>query len=95
MNSETLARATFVLGRKTAEQLAYLSDRLGVSRSELVRSVLAEPVDQMVGLMGRVPENPSESDLRQLALEGLEAFERAIDPELTMLRRVAGVGSNG
>lgn len=95
MNSETLARATFVLDRKTAEQLAYLSDRLGVSRSELVRSVLAEPVDQMVGLMGRVPENPSESDLRQLALEGLEAFERAIDPELTMLRRVAGVGSNG
>ena len=95
MNSETLARATFVLDRKTAEQLAYLSDRLGVSRSELVRSVLAEPVDQMVGLMGRVPENPSESDLRQLALEGLEAFERAIDLELTMLRRVAGVGSNG
>ena len=95
MNSETLARATFVLDRKTAEQLAYLSDRLGVSRSELVRSVLAEPVDQMVGLMGRVPENPSESDLRQLALEGLESFERAVDPELSMLRRLAGVGSNG
>lgn len=95
MNSETLARATFVLDRRTAEQLAYLSDRLGVSRSELVRSVLAEPVDQMVGLMGRVPENPSESDLRQLALAGLESFERAVDPELSMLRRLAGVGSNG
>lgn len=95
MNSETLARATFVLDRKTAEQLAFISGRLGVSRSELVRSVLAEPVQQMAGLMGRVPENPSQADLRQLAIEGLDAFEKAVDPELTMLRRVAGERSNG
>jgi hypothetical protein len=90
MNNETLARATFVLDRRTAEQLAYISGRLGVSRSELVRSVLAEPVETMAGMIGRVPENPSESDLRQLALDGLDAFEQATAPSVSLLRQASG-----
>ena len=95
MNSETLARATFVLDRRTAEQLAYISGRLGVSRSELVRSVLAEPVETMAGMMGRVPENPTDADLRQLALEGLEAFDQSVGPSLSLLHRMAGGRSDG
>ncbi len=93
MNNETLARATFVLDRRTAEQLAYISGRLGLSRSQLVRSVLADPVETMAAMMGRVPENPTEADLCQLALEGLDAFDQAVGPSLSLLHRTAAKGS--
>ena len=89
MNENLLARATFVLERQTFEQLSYLSDRMGVSRSELVRQVLTEPVAQMAELMGRVPANPTEEDLRQLALDGLGLIDSLIAEESEPLRRLA------
>jgi hypothetical protein len=89
MNENLWSRATFVLEPKTVEQLAYLSDRMGVSRSELVRQVLTEPVAQMAELMGRVPANPTEEDLRQLALDGLDLIDSLIAEESEPLRRLA------
>lgn len=89
MNENLLARATFVLERKTAEQLSYLSDRMGVSRSELVRHVLTQPVEEMAALMGRLPENPTEADLRQLALDGLDLIDDFIDRESLPLKKIA------
>ena len=47
MNTAELARATFVIDRQTAAQLAYVSGLMGVSRSELVRDVLREPIELM------------------------------------------------
>ena len=43
MNTETLARATFVLNKSAAEDLTYLSTRMGQSRSALVREILPAP----------------------------------------------------
>ena len=47
MNTTELARATFVIDRPTAAHLAYISRAMGVSRSELVRDVLREPIELM------------------------------------------------
>lgn len=47
MNTADLARATFVIDRQTAAQLAYVSGAMGVSRSELVRDVLRESIELM------------------------------------------------
>lgn len=76
MNAENLARATFVLDRPTYERLAYLSRRMGQSRSELVRGLLEEPIREMDRLMRMVPDNPTEADLRQMRLEGLDLVDR-------------------
>ena len=89
MNAELLARATFVLHRETADDLAYLSERFGVSRSELVRGLLAEPVAKMSQVVRQVPADPSPSDLRQLALAGLDLIEEMAGPSLAQLREVA------
>lgn len=89
MNSETLARVTFVLDKHTAEDLAYLSRRMGQSRSALVREVLAAPVSGMAEMLRSVPDNPSPADVRQLALTGLELVEGLMDPSLEKLREVA------
>ena len=89
MNENLLARATFVLERQTAEQLSYLSDRMGVSRSELVRQVLTQPVAEMAALLGRLPDNPTDADLRQLALDGLGLVDAIIDRESLPLRKIA------
>jgi hypothetical protein len=89
MNENLLARATFVLERQTAEQLSYLSDRMGVSRSELVRQVLTQPVAEMAALIGRVPENPTPDELRQLALDGLTLVDELIERESLPLRKIA------
>lgn len=89
MNAETLARATFVLHRETAQDLAYLSERLGVSRSELVREFLSEPIAKMTALVRAVPLEPSPADLRQLALSGLDLIDDLAGGTLAQLRELA------
>lgn len=89
MNENLLARATFVLDRHTFEQLGFLSSRMGVSRSELVRQVLAEPVAHMAGLLARVPANPTPDQLKLLAREGLALVDSLVDQETESLRKIA------
>ena len=55
MNTETLARATFVLDKSTAQDLFYLSSRMGQSRSELVRELLRPAVSELAALMRAIP----------------------------------------
>ena len=72
MNADKFSRVTLVLDRRTDEQLHYLSRRTGGSRSEIVRNLLADPVDDLCKLMAMVPSDPKDVDLRQLAFAGLE-----------------------
>ena len=89
MNTESLARVTFVLDRHTAEDLAYLSHRMGQSRSALVREVLAAPISGMAEMLRQVPNEPTQADVRQLALSGLEMIEGLAGPELSKLKALA------
>lgn len=66
MNSEKLSRTTFVLNRETAEQLGYVSRRMGVSRSALVRDVLEEPVAMMAKWVSSVPADMTPADVERL-----------------------------
>ena len=63
MNTPKLARATFVLDRVTADQLNFISRRMKVSRSELVRDTLAEPIALMAKWVQSVPESPTPADV--------------------------------
>lgn len=63
MNTDQLARTTFVLQRETHDQLNRISKRLGVSRSNLVRDVLAEPVALMAKWVDSVPAEPTPQDV--------------------------------
>ncbi len=51
-----------MLDRVTHDQLNYISGRMGVSRSELVRDVLAEPVALMAKWVQSVPDQPTVED---------------------------------
>lgn len=75
MNTDNLARCTFVLDRSTARHLAYLSRRFQRSRSDIVRELLKAPVETMAELVQRVPDNPSPEDLHQLVLHGLDTVD--------------------
>lgn len=88
MNTEKLVRSTFVLDRDTSDRLTYVARRMGRSRSDLVREVLAEPVEIMATLMASVPADPTEADARQLALDGLEAVDELIEREMPALKRL-------
>lgn len=80
MNTDKLARATFVLDRATHDQLDYISRRMKVSRSELVRDVLAEPVAMMAKWVQATPEEPTPADAESIAaamqLDLVEFVER-------------------
>ena len=78
MNAGRYSRVTLVLNRSTDEGLTYLSRRLRVSKSELVREVLDEPVRAMQGLLERHPEGEG-IDPRQLALDGLQLGDDLIE----------------
>lgn len=66
MNTDLLLRATFVLDRVTAERLTAVSDRLGVSRSALVRDMLGEPVALMHGWVTSLPLEVTPADAQAL-----------------------------
>jgi len=85
MNSQNLARATFVLSRTAFQDLAYLSRRMGASRSALVREVLEQPVAEMAALLREVPENPNADQLDLFRLEArrlVAGYVASVDEEL-------------
>ena len=66
MNSRKLARTTFVLDRVTHDQLEFISRRMKVSRSELVRDCLAEPIALMAKWVQSVPEVPTDAQVEKI-----------------------------
>lgn len=66
MNTDLLQRATFVLDKPTAERLSAIAARLGVSRSELVRDVLLEPIELMHRWVTALPDKPTHDQVREL-----------------------------
>ena len=57
MNTDLLDRDTFVIDSATSERLTVIAERMGVSRSALVRDVLAEPVELMHRWVSALPAN--------------------------------------
>ena len=88
MNTQDLARTTFVLKRETHEQLNRISRRMGVSRSVLVRDVLAEPIAMMAKWSDSLP-----ADIHTLTPEQGAAAVESIQLDLVefMERHVAEV----
>lgn len=80
MNKAKFARATFVIAQATDQQLAYICERMKVSRSELVRDVLAEPVAMMAKWVQATPEAPTPEDAEAISaaiqLDLVEFVER-------------------
>lgn len=85
MNTETLARATFVLDKSTAQDLSYLSSRMCQSRSELVRELLRPAVSELAALMRAIPENPTAADVERFRINGLSLMADAYADGLTAL----------
>lgn len=63
MNTDKLARATFVISKAANDELAYLSRRMQQSRSALVRDVLEPGIMEMAAMLRAVPDNPDQADL--------------------------------
>lgn len=96
MNTDQLARTTFVLDRVTSDRLSAIARRMGVSRSALVRDVLAEPVELMHRWVTSLPENPTAEDAERLmgSMESdLGGFLDSKSAQFDLLTR--GSGGNG
>ncbi len=89
MNTDNLARCTFVLDRTTAHQLSYLSRRFRRSRSDIVRELLKDSVDTMAKLVQQVPDQPTAQELQQMVISGLGMVDRYADDARAVLREVA------
>lgn len=75
MNTQELARATFVLSKKVNSDLAYLSRRMGRSRSALVREVLEPGITEMAALLRSVPDQPTSDQVDMFADSAVAAVE--------------------
>ncbi len=93
MNTDLLARTTFVLDRVTSERLTAVASRMGVSRSALVRDVLAEPVELMHRWVTSFPANATREDVAELMgrIEGdIEHFLDTKSAQLDLLAETGG-----
>lgn len=90
MNTEKLARTTFVLDRPTHEMLQAISDRLGRSRSELIRGMVADPIKFMHAQLAKLP------DVEKLTPEDAAAFTESMQQDLVeFIERVAAETGGG
>ena len=85
MNETLLQRATVVLDRVTAERLTAISDRMGVSRSALVRDVLAEPIELMHRWIAQLPEQPTHAEVEALQARIGDDVESFLDSKASQL----------
>lgn len=90
MNSQKWVRATFVLDHGMVENLNYISRRTGVSKSQFLRELMAEPLADLAGGFRSVPDVPTEGDLRQLSLNMLDVIEERAGPSMAALLKFAG-----
>lgn len=94
MNRQKWVRATFVLGHKMVGDLNYISRRTGVSKSQFIRELMAEPLADLAGQFKTVPDNPTETDLRQLSLGLLDLIEERAGPQMAVVLGFAAKGSD-
>lgn len=81
-------RTTLSLPTEVAQDIAYLARRIGISRSSLIASLLAEPVREMRRLVEAVPEDPSAmTDAEAMRLRGESA--KVIQERLEQLQGMA------
>lgn len=90
MNTDLLQRATFVLDRPTAERLSVIAARLGVSRSELVRDVLLEPIELMHRWVTALPERPTQQQVAALMGQVESDVEGWLDSKASQLDLLGG-----
>ena len=88
MNTSNLARATFVLSKSVDSDIAYLSRRMGRSRSSLVREVLEPVMTEMASLLRSFPD---QADADQVDLFADTAIAR-VDEIADQVRRELGRG---
>lgn len=94
MNTDLLQRATFVLDRPTAERLSTIAERLGVSRSELVRDVLLEPIELMHRWVTSLPDKPTHEQVQGLMGQVESDIEGWLDSKAAQFDLLGGA-TNG
>jgi hypothetical protein len=67
------------------EDLDYLSSRMGVTRSALIASLMAEPTHDLREMVEMIPENPTPADV--LRLRGRS--ESIVNQRVESLRRLS------
>lgn len=75
MNTDKLARTTFVLDLETHEKLQRISVRLGVSRSSLVRRLLTDPVHFMDDQLAKLPASNEAAMTPEQAAEFTDSLQ--------------------
>jgi metal-responsive CopG/Arc/MetJ family transcriptional regulator len=73
-----LERTSFSLPRQMVRDLAYLSQRIGVSRSALLADLSTEPLADLRALVEQIPENPTPADIVRLRGKSEEVVQRRL-----------------
>lgn len=81
-----LARTSFTLPPEMVRDLAYISGRIGVSRSALLADLSAEPISDLRKLLESIPPSPTPADVLRLRGDS----EALIISRLANLRQVWG-----
>ena len=90
MNTDNLQRATFVLDRPTAERLTVIAARMGLSRSQLVRDVLLEPIELMHRWVTALPDKPTQEQVQELMGQVESDVEGWLDSKAAQIDLLAG-----
>lgn len=74
------------------DDLSYLADRLRVSRSALLSTLVGPPLHDLRGLMAQVPPEPTAEDVRRLRGKSVDLIAREMHAYLEMLAEGGGHG---
>lgn len=61
-----MPRVSFTLPAQVVKDLAFVSERLVVSRSSIIGDILGEPLSDLRSLLEQLPASPTEGDVLRL-----------------------------
>lgn len=79
-------RASFTLPPQVVDDLAYLSRRMGITRSALLAQIAGEPIHSLREIVEALPENPSEEEVRRFYGQSMGVIQARIE----QVQRLAG-----
>lgn len=74
-----MVRMSLTVPPSVHENIAYLSTRLGVTRSAFVSQILGEALTDLRSAVEQIPENPSEMDFRRFRGSSEEIISQRVE----------------
>jgi len=81
-------RVTFYMTPELNDSITLVSQRMGISKSILVNKLLEIPMQDLVAILGYVPEKPTGADILRFKGKSMDIVNQRVDEMREVLKEI-------